>query len=123
MRLKREDHQNLEPTVRLRPRRPDDHAQFETLLPWFIPILVYRKDDEDWVRWWVPQLVGEDIGISGGCVCCGEKAARPDGNEPGFHVDTAWSETDWWLTENNYELPPYGVADRNIAPTEEGEGK
>ena len=120
MRLRREDHHNLSETVRLRPRRPDDHEQFEALLPWFTPVLVYRMNGEEWVRWHVPQSVAENIGISGGCACCGEGAAESDG---GYHVDTAWSETDWWLTRNNYELPPYGVANRNTDPTKEGEEK
>jgi hypothetical protein len=120
MRLKRADHHDLEPTVRLRPRRPDDHEQFKALLPWLTPILVYRLDGEDWVRWHVPRIVGEDIGLGGGCVCCGSETVETDG---GFHVDTAWSETDWWLTDNGYELPAYGVAYRNTAPQKEGEGK
>lgn len=120
MRLVRADHHDLKPTVLLRPRRPDDHTQFEALLPWFTPVLVYWKDGEDWVRWHVPPVVAEDIGLDGGCGCCGSGAVEAD---DGFHVDTAVSETDWFLKANNYVLPPYGVANRNAAPTKEGEGK
>lgn len=118
MRLTRSDHRDLAPTVRLRPPRPGEHRQMKKLLPWFTPILVYRIDDEDWVRWHIPYSIAEDIGISGGCACCGDGAAEADN---GYHVDTAWSETGWWLTENGYELPAYGVADRNTeTPQEEG---
>ena len=60
MRLTRSDHHDLEPTVRLRPPRSSDNRQFIKLLPWFTPIIVYRLDDEDWVRWHVPQSVAED---------------------------------------------------------------
>ena len=120
MRLIRADHQDLEPTVLLRSPRSDDHEQMEKLLPWFTPILVYRLDGEDWVRWQVPQAVAEDIGISSGCICCGTGALVVDN---GVHVDTAWSETDWWLTRNGYELPDFGVADRNTTPQEEGKTK
>ena len=119
MRLTRSDHHDLEPTVLLRPRRPDDHEQFEKLLPWFTPILVYRMDDEEWVRWHVPHAVAEDIGIDDSCACWCSGAVKAEG---GFQVDTAWSETDWWLTRNGYELPAYGVADSNtITPRNEGE--
>lgn len=121
MRLKRSDHHDLEPTVLLRPFRSNGHEQFEKLLPWFTPILVYRMDDEDWVRWHVPHTVAEDVGIAGGCACCGSGAVEV---ENGFHVDTSWPDVDWWLLRNGYELPPYGVADRNIVtPQEEGKKK
>ena len=116
MRLTRSDHHDLKPTVRLRPRHPDEHEQFEVILPWFTPLLVYRMDGEEWVRWHVPFSVAEDIGITGGCVCCGSGALETDG---GFHVDTTWSETDWWLTANGYALPT--VANRNSAPRKDGE--
>ena len=118
MRLTRSDHHDLEPTVRVRSPHPDDHRQMEKLLPWFTPLLVYRLDGEDWVRWHVPHTVAEDIGVSSGCVCCGTGALEAEG---GFHVDTAWSETDWWLTTNGYELPT-GVANRNTG-TPQKEGK
>ena len=118
MRLTRSDHHDLEPTVRLRPPRSSDNRQFIKLLPWFTPILVYRLDDEDWVRWHVPQSVAEDIGITGGCVCCETGALEA---EDGFEVDTSWSDTYWWLTDNGYELPAYGVANRNAdTPQKEG---
>jgi len=121
MRLTRSDHQDLAPTVRVRAPHPDNHRQMEKLLPWFTPLVVYRLDGQDWVRWHVPHTVAEDIGISSGCSCCGTDALATD---DGFHVDTAWSETDWWLTENGYELPPYGVADCNTnTPQEEGKKK
>lgn len=113
MRLTRSDHHDLKPTVRVRPPRTGDHRQMKHLLPWFTPLLVYRMDGEDWVRWHVPYPVAEDIGITGGCDCCGSDALAVEG---GFHVDTAWSETDWFLIENGYELPAYGVADRNTEP-------
>lgn len=121
MRLTRADHNDLEPTVLVRAPHPDDHRQMEKMLPWFTPLLVYRLDGEDWVRWQVPLAVAEDIGISSGCICCGTGALAVDG---GFHVDTAWSETDWWLTKNGYELPIYGVAECNTnTPQEEGKTK
>lgn len=121
MRLKRADPHDLKPTVRVRVPRPGEHRHMQKLLPWFTPLLVYRLDGEDWVRWQVPQAVAEDIGISSGCICCGTGALMVDG---GFHVDTAWSETDWWLTENGYELPTYGVADCNTdTPQKEGKKK
>lgn len=118
MRLTRSDHHDLEPTVRVRVPRPGDHRQMEKLLPWFTPFLVYRFDGEDWVRWHVPVAVADDIGITGGCACCGTGALEADG---GFHVDTALGETDWFLRANGYELPAYGVADRNAdIPQKEG---
>lgn len=118
MRLKRSDHHDVEATVRVRAPHHDDHRSMEQLLPWFTPILVYRLDGEDWVRWHVPIAVAEDIGIASGCNCCGTDALQVD---DGFHVDTAWSETDWWLIRNGYELPAYGVAKRNTnTPQEEG---
>lgn len=121
MRLKRSDHHDVKATIRIRPPRPGDHRHMEQLLPWFTPLLVYRLDGEDWVRWHVPDTVAEDIGISNGCLCCDRGALRVDG---GFHVDTAWSETDWWLIRNGYELPAYGVANCSTnTPQEEGKEK
>jgi hypothetical protein len=121
MRLKRSDHHDLETTVRVRAPHPEVLRHMEKLLPWFTPLLVYRLDDEDWIRWHVPPSVAEDIGVSDGCSCCGTGALKTD---DGFHVDTAWSETGWWLTENGYELPAYGVANCNTdTPQEEGKTK
>lgn len=118
--LPREDFADLVQTVFLRPRNPDDHREFERLLPWFTPLFVYAMDGDDYVRWHVPTAIGEKMGLDrSGCACCGEKTVIE--TDTGYHVDTAVVETDWWLTTNGYALP--GVAVRNTTTPQEGEVK
>lgn len=118
--LPRESFGDLVQTVFLRPRNPGDHREFERLLPWLTPLFVYAMEGDDYVRWHVPPAIGEQMGLtSSGCACCGEKTVIE--TDKGFHVDTVWSETGWWLTANGYALP--GVAVRNTTTPQEGEVK
>lgn len=102
--LSRKNQDDIPETVYLRPQRPDDHAAFEKLLPWCTPLFVYEMSGKNWVRWSVPKSVGAKVGLSSdGCSCCGNRTVIE--GEGSFHVDTAWHETDWWLTANGYALP------------------
>jgi hypothetical protein len=102
--LPRKEQSEIEPTVFLRPKDPDDHKQFEELLPWFTPLFLYEMDNADWVRWVVPQSIGRRLGIpEDGCSCCGNKSVVEDGDS--YLVDTAWHETDWWLEANGWAYP------------------
>ena len=102
--LPRKEQSEIEETVFLRPQRPDDHRQFEELLPWCTPLFVYANKGKNWVRWAVPKTIAEKLGLpTEGCVCCGEKTVVQDDGD--YHVDTAWHETSWWLTANGYALP------------------
>jgi hypothetical protein len=85
----------------LRPRDPDDHRDFERVLPWMTPLFIYQADGQDWVRWSMPKSVAQRMGFNRGCVCCGE-SDKVEGDVGDVHVDTALSETDWWLTKNGY---------------------
>lgn len=94
----------LPETAFLRPVDPDNHADFERLLPWCTPLMVYTMDGEDWVRWSMPKAVARRTGFAEGCACCGEQTAV-DGDVDDYHVDTAWNETSWWLEANGYTRP------------------
>lgn len=84
----------------IRPRRPDDHRQFEQVLPQCTPLLIYADErGRDWVRWSVPKTVAQRFGwdmrcTSPGCNCTEEATVAPDSS---FLVDMAWNEVDWYL--------------------------
>lgn len=122
--LPRKSEDELEPTMFLRPRNPADHRQFEEVLPWFTPLFVWRGGVTDWVRWSVPKEKAQQMGIAGGCACCG-KDERVEGDMSDYHVDTAWHETSWWLEKNGYSHPgPPVLSDGSVdhpKPTKEGE--
>jgi hypothetical protein len=119
--LPRKDVSEIEQTMFIRPRNPDDHRQFHEILPWMTPLFIYHGRGLDWVRWSVPQNLARKLGMGGGCACCG-KDTRKTGDVEDFHVDTAWIETDWWLEANGYRKPE-DVAFRNTLTPREGEEK
>jgi hypothetical protein len=90
----------------IRPRDPDDHAQFEWLLPRMTPLFVYElklpednPNGGDYVRWSLPIQVAQEIGWDLGlpCACCG--SVNPIRGEHAYAVDTKLSEIDWWFKE------------------------
>lgn len=94
--LPRKDALDVPETMFIRPRRPDDHREFEFLLPQMRPLFVYALDGQDWIRWSLPRSVA--VGIGWGdmrCACCGD--GTPAGDSESFHVDTALKEVDWFL--------------------------
>jgi hypothetical protein len=83
----------------LRPRDPDDHRQFEEVLPQMTPLFIYADEhDRDWVRWSLPRQVAERYGWDG-CRCAtpGCNKAHPAPGQHSFAVDTAWDEVDWFF--------------------------
>lgn len=92
-------------TMFLRPREPDDHRELNALLPWLTPLFVYEMNGDLWVRWSMPREVGLSMDLDRGCKCCGESLVV-EGDNDDFHIDTAWKETDWWLTANEYAITP-----------------
>lgn len=94
----------LETVMFIRPRNPDNHTQFEWLLPQCTPLFVYADENgRDWVRWSLPLEVAEKLGWDMRCDapnCCK--------TEPGTHrpahaylVDTAWDEISWFLERDS----------------------
>lgn len=103
--LQRKDFSELPATMFLRPRRTEDHREFETILPWATPQLVYMMNGQDWIRWAMPKAKADEFGLSsGGCVCCGEDAVAIS-DDGCYQFDTALLETDWWLVANGYAAP------------------
>lgn len=103
--LTRKQGSEIPNTFFIRPRDPDDHDQFEEILPWMTPLFVYEMDGIDWVRWAVPPHLAAKMGLDTvGCSCCGGKAETGDGTG-GYVVDTAWHETDWFLEANGWARP------------------
>lgn len=115
--IPRRDSDQVAATMFLRPQRPDDHRDFERVLPWCTPLFVYTQDGMDWVRWSMPRSVGARFGLEGGCACCGA-SEQVEGDNDDYHIDTALKETDWWLATNQYAV---SVAKCNTPP--EGEMK
>lgn len=113
--IPRKEFSELPATMFLRPRRPQDHRDFEMILPWATPQLVYAMNDQDWVRWSIPPEMAEKFGIaSGGCVCCGHDAVAVS-DDGDYQFDTALHEINWWLAANGYTTPTSPL------PTLEGE--
>lgn len=85
-------------TMFVRPRNPDDHRQFERLLPRITPLFVYADEDgREWVRWQVPAEVAIDMGWGDmKCACCGDNSSAIR-TEHGTQMDTAWDEISWWF--------------------------
>lgn len=92
----------------VRPQRPDDHTEFEWLLPQMTPLFIYLDDNlRGWVRWSMPPALVAELGWT--------KCSDPEcdeTHEPGvdeaFHVDTALDETDWF-----FDAPPQNPLFRN----------
>ncbi len=81
----------------LRPQRPDDHDDFEWLLPQCEPLFVFADEDgRDWIRWEIPRAVADGMGWSEKCTCCGESTALAE-TTSGVHADTAYNEVNWYL--------------------------
>src|SRR5262245_7710296 len=97
--LVRVDGTTVPETMFVRPNRPDDHREFEFLLPRCEPLYIYAdKDGRDWVRWALPKTVAEQLGWEMRCACC--KLETPIVESPGgdhVHIDTAYDEVDWYL--------------------------
>lgn len=86
----------------VRPQRPEDHSEFEWLLPQLTPLFVYLDGNlRGWVRWSMPKAVAFDLGWgeTPQCACC--DATATEGIDGGLHVDTALEETDWF-----FDAPP-----------------
>lgn len=81
----------------IRPQRPDDHEQFEWLLPQCTPLFVYEHEGEDLVRWAIPKQVAEQLGWGGGCQCCGKTEPATEAAEHALVVDIAYKYVDWYL--------------------------
>jgi hypothetical protein len=83
----------------LRPRRPDDHREFERLLPQCSPLFVYADENgRDWVRWSIPRQVAEKMGMGNmQCACCGDTEKQTHASTHSYAVDTAYDEVDWFL--------------------------
>lgn len=96
-------------TMLIRPIDPNEHSQFERILPWFTPLFVWNDSEvgHDWVRWSVPKDMAERMGFGQGCACCG-KEAQLEGEHADFLIDTMWSEVSFWLLKNGYSLPEKG---------------
>ena len=95
--LPRRDVLDVPETMFIRPRRPQDHADFEYILPRMQPLFVYEDGGENWVRWAIPLALAQEIGWADmRCACCGSDAG-PAGDTASFHVDTAFDEVDWYL--------------------------
>ena len=97
--LPRLDRSMITTTLFLRPRRPDDHREFEMLLPHCTPLFVYADEDgRDWLRWSLPRVVAEKVGLGDmRCDCCGEPLQG--GGDHAVVIDTARDETDWFFDE------------------------
>jgi len=97
--LPRIDRSLVSTVMFIRPRRPDDHAQFEWLLPQCSPLFVYADENgRDWVRWSLPKHVAEQIGWGDmQCACCGDSHEQTHASEHSFAVDMAYDEIDWFL--------------------------
>lgn len=82
----------------IRPRRPDDHREFEQVLPRWTPLFVYADENgRDWVRWSIPLDMALQMGLDKGCQCCSHMEEVSEAPEHSYLVDTAWDETDWYL--------------------------
>jgi len=97
LKLESRDFDDVLPTMFIRPQNPDDHRQFEVLLPQLTPLFVYIDDDDrEWVRWSMPKEVAQQFGWGDmKCICCGDSDTQ--GDEGTFHIDTALNEVDWYL--------------------------
>jgi len=95
--LERKFRKDIKETMFVRPKNPDDHAEFEWLLPQCLPMFVYRDGGgRDWVRWALPREVAEQIGWGAmKCACCDTSAAPEDADY--FHIDTAYDEVAFFL--------------------------
>jgi|SRR5882757_5618762 len=86
----------------IRPRRPDDHAQFEWLLPQCMPLFIYADErGRDWVRWSLPKTVALKLGWDMGCECCGNTEQATHEPDNAYIIDTAWDETSWFLEKQD----------------------
>lgn len=96
--LERKRHQEIGTTMFVRPQRPEDHDEFEWLLPQCTPLFVYRDGGgRDWVRWALPRDVAREIGWGEmKCACCTAGGPLQATNDD-FHIDTAYNEVDWYL--------------------------
>src|SRR5262245_49071154 len=96
--LIRVDGTTVPATMFVRPRRPDDHREFEFLLPRCAPLYVYADSEgRDWVRWALPKTVAEQLGWGEmRCACCAADTAYHP-NDDFVHIDTAYDEVDWYL--------------------------
>jgi len=101
------DYRDIPATMFIRPRRPEDHREFEFLLPQMAAVFVYADEDGDqWVRWEMPRALAREIGWGDmQCACCGDASAV--GTEHAVQVDTAWAEVGWWFnaSKNLSDLP------------------
>jgi hypothetical protein len=80
-----------------RPRRPDDHREFEHLLPQCTPLFVYNgQHGLDYIRWSVPLAVARSMWGDVKCTCCDKS---PGIGEHSMLMDTAVIETEWFFDD------------------------
>jgi len=98
MNLPRKDVADITEAMFVRPQRPDDHREFEILLPQCTPLFIYAdREGRDWVRWAIPKVVAENFGLGEmRCACCDTKAEI--GPLGAYHFDTLWDEISWYFT-------------------------
>lgn len=101
--LPRRQESEVVKTMVLRPRNPDDHRDFQRVLPWFTPLFVWRGPTFDWIRWSVPTSFAARMGLVGACACCGEDTTAR-GENGDYLIDTAWHEVSWFLEANDYTI-------------------
>jgi hypothetical protein len=97
--LPRIDRSLVSTAMFIRPRKPEDHGEFEWLLPQCSPLFVYADENgRDWVRWSLPKQVAEQLGWGEmKCACCGNTEEQTHASEHALAVDTAYDEVDWFL--------------------------
>jgi hypothetical protein len=96
--LPRMDRSLVSTVMFVRPRRPDDHTEFEWLLPQCTPLFVYADENgRDWVRWSLPKEVAAKLGWNMQCACCDHTEPATVEPEHSYAVDMAYDEVDWFL--------------------------
>jgi hypothetical protein len=100
MTLPRMEHDLIQTAMFIRPRDPDDHRQFEWLLPRCAPMFVYADENgRDWVRWSIPRAVADQMGWDMKCHDPNCRKTEEATHEPqhAYVADMAYDEIDWFL--------------------------
>jgi hypothetical protein len=87
----------LPETMFLRPRDPEDHAEWNMILPKSAPLCFYTDEDGSTVlRWDMPRELATALFGDLTCECCGEDNVL-DNEDGTVAVDTMWDEVSWWF--------------------------
>jgi len=76
---------------------PDNHDDFNRILPKSTPLFVWSETPQSsaYVRWSMPRSVAEDMGFWGkGCACCG---AGGGNSGKTWEFDTRLSQVSWYF--------------------------